>query len=73
MLIEIKQLILPILLIINNFSKYNNNNKNIIKSRKKYLWLSKIVAPKLYIKQTKILMTKEDIFRVLEINKEQKQ
>ena len=25
------------------------------------------------IKQTKILMTKEDIFRVLEINKEQKQ
>ena len=74
MLIEIKQLILPILLIINNFSKYNNNNnKNIIKRRKKYLWLSKIVAPKLYIKQTKILMTKEDIFRVLEINKEQKQ
>ena len=25
------------------------------------------------IKQTKILMTKEDIFRVLEIDKEQKQ
>ena len=52
MLIEIKQLILPILIIINSFSN-NNNNKNKIKRRKKYLRLSIIVAPKLSIKNNK--------------------
>lgn len=51
MLVEYRQLILPILLIINNFS--NNNNKNKIKRRKKYLLLSIKVAPKQSIKNSK--------------------